>query len=63
MQQSQAPQPQQRIQHQQTQPNQFYLHENTMPQPAARRTWAQPVQPLNTDIQQQQQQQHQVGIP
>lgn len=56
MQQPQPPHSQQRMQ--QTQPaNQFYLHENTLPQPAVRRTWAQPTAPLNTtDIQS-----HQVG--
>ncbi|XP_055310756.1 patronin isoform X36 [Sitodiplosis mosellana] len=40
---------------QQPQSNQFYLHENTPPQPAARRTWAQPAAALNTEIPQNQQ--------
>lgn len=40
--------------HVQSQPNQFYLHENTPPQPAVRRTWAQPAVALNTEIPQHQ---------
>lgn len=58
------PQPQQRLHQPNAQPpppppaaNQFYLHENTLPQPAARRTWAQSAAaaatPINTDIQAQ----------